>query len=152
MRLVSWVTEACLKAEAELVYKILTLGWVCSLGGEHRVNFLDFFHGWLGICLHCHRVCWPLSLMHIAHDSPSPFPAGHGGADPELWTDAIAVAHWAPSTSELRHAPGERDIAANWEFIHFEPKDSLQVFKYLFKQHFNALHCPYSCTCFLWRK
>lgn len=110
--LVSWLTEACLKEEAKLVYKILTLGWVCSLREEHPVNFLDFFHGWLGIRLHCQGVCWPISLMHIDYDNHSPFPAGHGGTDTELWTDAISVAYWATSASELCHAPGEIQLLA----------------------------------------
>ena len=39
------VGKAKLEGEAELVYKILTLGWFCTLGEEHPVNFLDFFHG-----------------------------------------------------------------------------------------------------------
>lgn len=54
--------------------------------------------------------------MHIDCDSlslslslllPSLSPAGHRGADPELWTDAISVAYWATSSTQLRHAPGE---------------------------------------------
>lgn len=47
--------------------------------------------------------------MHIDDDTHSPSPAGHGGADTELWTDAISVAHRATSASELCHAPGKTE-------------------------------------------
>lgn len=45
--------------------------------------------------------------MHIDYDKHSAFPAGHGGTDTELWTDAISVAYRATSSSELCYAPGE---------------------------------------------
>jgi hypothetical protein len=64
IRMVMWLTEACLEGEATLVYKILTLGWFCTLGKEHPANFLAFFHGWLGIHLHCQE-CVDLSVWHI---------------------------------------------------------------------------------------
>lgn len=68
-------------------------------------------HGWVRICLHCQVTHWPITLMHIDCDSHSLTfslsPAGHRGADPELWTDAISVAYRATSSTQLRHAPGE---------------------------------------------
>lgn len=103
----TWLTEAHLEGDTNLVYEILTLRWLCTLREEHPVNFLDFFHGWLGIRFHCQRVYWTSLLMHIDYDNHSPSPAGHGGTDTELWTDAISVAYWATSTSELCHAPGK---------------------------------------------
>lgn len=100
-----------------------------ALSQSVLTSLLDAYCSWQSLSLPCRPWRRRSRTLDRRHRSCSLSPI-HLGALPCTW--------W--------------DIAASWEFIHFEPKDSLYVFKYLFKQHFNALHCPYSCTCFLWRK
>lgn len=112
----------------------------------------------LRICLHC-QLSWcllivtllslsfslplfllPLSTsLHPLSFSLFFFAAGHGGTDPEHWTDAISVAHRAPSSSQLRHAPGESTVRV-YECVCMRRSFLVSVYMYMFATWLHP-HC-----------